>query len=76
MNHNSKTGVYDSRPEDGDDVYTVEEFLAHTRTGAFIDYDGYGHPMKGGKADPSIVIKPSKPESIPADATHILWYNR
>lgn len=42
----------------------------------FIDYDGFGHPVKDRKCDPDIYIKPSKRHEIPEDATHIVWYNR
>jgi hypothetical protein len=72
----SSTGNYGCGPEDEDDVYTVKEFLKHVKCHAFIDYDGYGHPVKDGKCDPSIDILPSKVDEIPKDATHIVWYNR
>jgi hypothetical protein len=70
------TGTYGNGPEDEDDVYTVEEFKHFCRIGAFIDYDGYGHPVKDHMADNRITIKPSKLSKIPEDATHIVWYNR
>ena len=65
----------------GDDVYTVADFREHVRDAHFIDYDGYGHPVKLGKCDPNIDIMPSRVrrfpvEAIPDDATHIVWYNR
>jgi len=61
----------------GDDVYTVEEFAAHVRANTFIDYDGFGHPVKDKKLDPSITISPSQwPGCVPEDATHIVWYNK
>lgn len=72
----TKTGTYGNHPENEDDVYTVEEFLSLVRAGSFIDYDGFGHPVKDGKADIDIEIKPSMPERIPEDATHIVWYNK
>lgn len=59
-----------------DDVYTVEAFKEYVACGAFIDYDGYGHPVKDGLADSSIDIHPSKIHKIPPDATHIIWFNR
>lgn len=70
------TNRYGCGPSDEDDVYTVEEFRERVHSGAFIDYDGFGEPVKDGKADPDINIYPSQLKSIPADAMHIVWYNR
>ena len=72
----TKTGQYGCGPDDEDDVYTVEEFRRYCDSGAFIDYDGYGHPVKDKKADVHIVVVPSKLKAVPSDATHIVWYNR
>jgi hypothetical protein len=47
----TKTGTYGNSPEGEDDVYTVEEFKEFVKSGMFIDYDGYGHPVKDGFAD-------------------------
>lgn len=70
------TGRHGCGPDDEDDVYTVEEFKNFVKAGAFIDYDGYGYPVKDSKADPSIAILPSRLSDIPADATHVVWFNR
>jgi len=59
-----------------DDVYTIKEFLECVNCGAFIDYDGFGYPVKDKMADSSIMIYPSRIKDIPDDATHIVWYNR
>lgn len=72
----TKTGQYGCGPEDEDDVYTVEEFKRFCTSGAFRDYDGFGYPVKDGLADEDIYIVPSKLDRIPADATHIIWFNR
>ena len=72
----TKTGQYGCGPANEDDVYTVEEFKQCCHDHAFIDYDGFGHPVKDGLADESITIKPSRLGLIPNDATHIVWYNR
>jgi len=73
----SKTNMYGNGPEDEDDVYTVKEFLEHCECDSFIDYDGFGYPVKDNLADESILIKPSTASAtIPKDATHIVWYNR
>lgn len=61
---------------DEDTVYTIERFKEAVECGLFIDYDGVGHPVKDGKCDPDIWIKPSKLDEIPDDATEIVWYNR
>lgn len=72
----SGTNRYGRGPDGEDDVYTVAEFLAHVRNRGFIDYDGFGHPVKDGKADESVYVKPSRASEIPADATHVVWFNR
>ena len=73
----SVTGTYgNAEHPDEDDVYTVEEFREFCERKLFIDYDGFGEPVKDRKADPEIWIKPSRPEQIPKDATHIVWFNR
>ena len=72
----SSTGNYGNVPDDEDDVYTVEEFKQYIADNIFIDYDGHGYPVKDGLADKSIMIFPSRANSIPNDATHIVWYNR
>jgi hypothetical protein len=68
--------AYVEKLEKGDDVFTVQEFKGYCADGSFIDYDGFGHPVKNGKADPSISVKPSLCAAIPSDATHVVWYNR
>lgn len=72
----TKTGRYGCGPDDEDDVYTVDEFRALCKNHSFIDYDGHGYPVRGTMADSSVVIKPSRVNEIPADATHVVWYNR
>jgi len=72
----TETGKYGCGSEGEDDVYTVEEFREFVDSGMFIDYDGFGYPVKDSKADPNIWIKPSRLYEIPEDATHIVWYNR
>jgi hypothetical protein len=72
----SSTKNYGNVPFDENDVYTIQEFKACCDHGAFIDYDGFGFPVKDKMADPGIEIKPSKLQDIPEDATHIVWFNR
>ncbi len=72
----TSTNNYGSGPADEDDVYTVEEFKSHCEHDSFTDYDGFGHPVKESMADESIFIKPSRMNEIPADATHIVWFNK
>lgn len=71
----TKTGQYGCGPANEDDVYTVAEFREFCEDGAFIDSDGFGHPVR----DKTIMdgfIKPSRLYEIPEDATHIVWYNK
>ncbi len=70
----TKTGQYGCVPEDEDEVYTIGEFKRLCAIHMFMDYDGFGHPVKGKKADPSVCIKPSRLHEIPKDATHIVWW--
>jgi len=72
----TKTNQYGCGPDDEDDVYTVEEFCERCNSGAFVDYDGYGHPVRDGLADESFFVWPSHAAEIPKDATHIVWFNR
>ncbi len=72
----SETNRFGCGLSDEDDVYTVEEFKKAVECNAFIDYDGYGYPVKNKLADPKIIILPSKIDQIPEDATHIVWFNR
>lgn len=67
---------YSYRLDHDADVMTVHEFREMVKHGAFIDYDGFGYPMKDDLADHEIIVKPSRLETIPADATHIVWFNR
>lgn len=73
----SVTGTYGNATHpDEDDVYTIEEFKDFCSSGAFIDYDGFGYPVRDKKCNPAVTIKPSRLDDIPEDATHIVWYNR
>lgn len=61
-------------------LMTVEDFKESCADGLFIDYDGMGDMVKDDKiveVDAAYpYIYPSIADSIPADITHILWYNR
>ena len=72
----SSTNNYGKTLDTEDDVYTIEEFLKQVKEGAFIDSDGYGHPVKDNLADKTIDIYPSTVDEIPKDATHVIWYNK
>ncbi len=74
------TANYNEKPDEDDDIMTIQEYLDSVASGGFIDDDGYGYPMKDGlMARPKgdfTPIYPSKPERIPLDATHIVWMNQ
>lgn len=74
----SATNRYGCGPDEEDDVYTVDEWLAHVKNGSFIDYDGFGMLVKDNKADKQWVrpsmVKIGTFERF--DATHVVWYNR
>lgn len=67
---------YTEKPNRKDHIMTWESFFECCKDGMFIDYDGFGHPMKDGLIDPNVIIKPSTRNSMPTDATHIVWYNK
>jgi hypothetical protein len=74
--HFSETNRFGCGPDYEDDIYTVDEFKDICYGRGFLDYDGFGHPVKNKKSDPYIIIKPSQLHAIPEDATHIVWFNR
>jgi len=67
---------YTTAPDKLATIIKIDKFIKSCEGGYFIDYDGFGYPMKDGLTDETIVIKPSELEKIPKDATHIIWYNR
>lgn len=67
---------YTEAPHTGT-VMTVKQFFRDCDNRFLIDDDGYGCPMRDGKVAKDTIIKPSTAvRDIPADATHIEWYNR
>lgn len=54
---------------------TVKEFVASVEVNAFIDYDGFGYPVKNNKHNGQVIL-PSRVDEIPKDTTHIVWFNR
>lgn len=81
-----KQHYYGIAIQDDDEVMTVDEFKDAVEVGMFLDNDGYGHPAKyrrpaaGLGADigkrSAQIIKPSRVDEIPENATHTVWYNR
>lgn len=70
------TVVYDSETSKWGDVMAVKEWVECCEVGGFIDYDGFGKPMKEGLVACNCILHPSIRHLIPQDATHIEWYNR
>jgi len=56
-------------------LMTIGEFKENVKSGRFIDYDGWGYPVKN-----DLYMKrcffPSEIDRIPKDATHFLWFNK
>jgi len=71
-----ETGNYNQPVDNIGHVMEVEDFISCCKMKGFIDYDGFGYPIKNNMADEDITIFPSKRYLIPKDATHIIWYNR
>jgi len=57
------------------DLMTVEVYKLRVKTRTFVDYDGCGCPVKNGKMSKQHIY-PSQIDSVPEDATHIIWFNR
>lgn len=69
------SGEFDEELPDYGDLIPLDEWVRCCEVDGFIDYDGYGNPVKDGKLM-NIIICPSKRDKIPEGTTHIMWYNR
>ena len=67
---------YTEKLPDYGDLMTVKDFLEACDCGGFIDYDGTGHPVKDGMMSRDVVKPSTRKKDIPADATHVMWFNR
>ena len=67
--------VYDMDLSNYGELMTVGEFRKAVEFGSFIDYDGYGHPVRDGKMSQELVC-PSQVMLLPEDATHVIWFNK
>ncbi len=65
--------MYTEKPDKDDDVMTVKDFVESWQYGYLSSDDGYANAMKDGLIDESRDVYPS---TIPADATHVVWYNK
>lgn len=75
----SRCGMIDSYNQKAPsyaEIMTVEDFKESCQSGFFSDYDGSGYPVRNGYENRKIQIYPSNRHDIPADATHISWYNK
>jgi hypothetical protein len=68
--------AYDVVAENGD-VMSIDQFIKSVNCGLFTDYDGFGRYIRDGK-ESNIEIYPSdvKHNSLRADFTQIIWFNR
>lgn len=58
------------------DLLEIKEFKQSCIDGGFIDYDGFGYLVFHDQVDETRPLSPSEIKTIPASATHILWFNR
>ena len=60
------------------DLLTVKEYLEMVASYAIMDDDGSSWPVKDGMEARGFdsLVYPSKPETLPKDATHVVWYNK
>ena len=71
------SNLYTEQPESDDCIITKAEFIECCQSGGFIDYDGFGHPMKENLINIDENIYPSDyRDFINHDCTHVVWYNR
>ena len=68
---------YPVRPDSGD-LLTVKEYLEMVASHAIMDDDGSAWPVKDGMEARGFdcLVYPSQPETLPVDATHVMWYNK
>jgi hypothetical protein len=59
------------------DLMTLDEFIEHCNSGAFINYDGTGHYATKTKMS-RLYATPSKIKAgnIDRSWTHVMWFNR
>jgi len=57
-------------------LYAVSHFTTLVQNKVLKDYDGYGFPVKDNKMNPHCTILATQYKSIPAEATHIVWFNK
>lgn len=85
MAYDTPVAIKGGNPNDdvytGDKVFPVAKFRELVQEQTYSNSDGYGHPAKGGKnililTDLTVKVRPSTVNEIPADATHIVWFNR
>jgi len=73
----SKVGKYTELIPTYGDKIKIQDWVDCVKFGSLIDYDGFGHPVRGIKMDNSIAVYPSEQlTKVPLDATHIMWFNR
>lgn len=67
----------ESIPDYGD-VYSMERFKEHCDCGAFINYDGFAHPILNGMMDGDVEIKPSqiRKGKYVKKYESVVWFNR
>lgn len=70
------TVPYKDRLSDYGDLMPVNEWLDCCEMGGFIDYDGFGYPVRDMRECPDLCLFPSMRHLVPKDATHIIWFNR
>lgn len=70
-----QTAVEYTEPLNDGDLIAREEWLHAVHHGYFIDYDGFGYPVKDNLMSKTRIY-PSIADQLPADATHVMWYNR
>lgn len=71
-----QTAAYTQPPDGEYEKIQVDRFRKICKGGMRTVNDGHGHPMRDGREAPYIDVTALNYElTIPADATHIAWYN-
>ena len=62
------------------EIMTIEEFKYAVKSGSFNDDDGHGEAICNNRMHSGLLdntsIYPSSIDTIPKDATHIIWFNK
>lgn len=69
-----ESNPYVEKLDQNGDLISREDWLESVKAGVFIDYDGFGYPVRGNRQSRQVIV-PSTADQLPDDATHVIWYD-